>query len=88
MDKEDYQDYLRSSHWHEYRKQQYRRAGYKCENCKATNEPLQVHHLTYERLGCEEKGDTVVLCQGCHREAHGKSRIMSWEEIRAWLRNW
>lgn len=32
---------------------------------------LEVHHLTYERLGCERYGDLIVLCSDCHRREHG-----------------
>jgi hypothetical protein len=29
-----------------------------------------VHHLTYERLGCERAADLEVLCETCHRREH------------------
>ncbi len=32
---------------------------------------LEVHHLTYERLGHEADDDLIVLCPACHREQHG-----------------
>lgn len=32
---------------------------------------LEVHHLTYERLGREADDDLIVLCPSCHREQHG-----------------
>jgi hypothetical protein len=32
---------------------------------------LEVHHLTYERVGCERFGDLIVLCSDCHRQEHG-----------------
>jgi 5-methylcytosine-specific restriction endonuclease McrA len=28
--------------------------------------PLEVHHVTYERMGEEALGDLVALCHGCH----------------------
>lgn len=31
---------------------------------------LQVHHLTYIRLGNEDLSDLQVLCLGCHRRRH------------------
>lgn len=32
---------------------------------------LEVHHLTYERLGQELDDDLIVLCDRCHCEQHG-----------------
>jgi hypothetical protein len=31
---------------------------------------LEVHHLTYERLGQERDEDLQLLCQSCHAGAH------------------
>jgi hypothetical protein len=41
----------------------------KCEKC-GHNSRLQVHHLRYIRLGCENVSDLVVYCRHCHMEAH------------------
>jgi 5-methylcytosine-specific restriction endonuclease McrA len=30
--------------------------------------PLEVHHATYERLGCERENDLIPLCRNCHHE--------------------
>jgi hypothetical protein len=32
---------------------------------------LDVHHLTYERLGHENPDDLIVLCSDCHCRVHG-----------------
>lgn len=32
---------------------------------------LEVHHLTYARIGCEEPDDLMVLCPECHASMHG-----------------
>ena len=32
---------------------------------------LEVHHLTYARLGNEADDDLIVLCPECHATAHG-----------------
>lgn len=32
---------------------------------------LEVHHLTYERLGREHPDDLIVLCRACHAAQHG-----------------
>lgn len=31
---------------------------------------LEVHHVTYERLGCELPNDLIVVCDDCHGRAH------------------
>jgi hypothetical protein len=38
-----------------------------CRLCHA-NDDLEVHHSTYERLGCELESDLIALCRACHRE--------------------
>lgn len=42
-----------------------------CEMCKTRrySGPLQLHHLHYWTLGCEEKADTILACERCHRIA-------------------
>lgn len=32
---------------------------------------LEVHHLTYERIGHEHPDDLIVLCPACHADVHG-----------------
>lgn len=64
-----YHEYLRSVHWRKTRKKAVKRAGGRCSICNS-DEPLNVHHLTYERLGREWMGDLQVLCFGCHQNIH------------------
>lgn len=44
-----------------------------CEDCGGLfyHHEINVHHLTYERLGHECESDTVVLCETCHAKRHG-----------------
>ncbi len=42
-----------------------------CEDC-GESEGLQVHHLTYQRLGYERDSDLLVLCDDCHAARHGR----------------
>ena len=35
-----------------------------------TNRGVQLHHLTYERIGNEELDDLIALCSGCHQVVH------------------
>jgi hypothetical protein len=65
-----YEDYLQTEFWRITRKQILGKRPF-CERC-GTRERLQVHHLTYERLGVELDEDLEVLCRRCHATEHGK----------------
>lgn len=69
-----YDAYLRTDAWQRRRQAALRRAGHKCQVCGRTT-GLQVHHNTYERLGCEANTDLVVLCAGCHGLFHKAKRV-------------
>jgi hypothetical protein len=69
----DYATYMRSRAWRQRRAMILDRDGHRCQSCGSTSR-LTVHHLTYERLGNENWGDLVTLCQGCHDWVHGKQR--------------
>jgi hypothetical protein len=64
-----YYSYLKTDHWRDVRQAALVRAGHKCQLCSAT-QLLEVHHNTYERLGCERPEDLVVLCDRCHTVFH------------------
>lgn len=69
-----YEAYLASSAWKVKRENAIARAGGRCERCHfpftSFEEEfvceLQVHHLTYERLGKEKPSDLMVVCIACH----------------------
>lgn len=42
------------------------KTGKYCKACGKSNGVLNVHHLTYDRLGRESIGDLVVLCKKDH----------------------
>jgi 5-methylcytosine-specific restriction endonuclease McrA len=65
-----YHEHLVSLDWQVIRANALQRAGYRCERC-GSPWGLQVHHLTYERLGNELPEDLVCLCRDCHRTLHG-----------------
>lgn len=67
--KRKYDTYLQSKRWQEKRKMALARANHKCAACGATKR-LDVHHLTYERLGNERQEDLMVLCRPCHESTH------------------
>lgn len=64
-----YEKYLHTSWWSSRRNRALREAGYRCEVCQSKRD-LQVHHETYERLGCELPDDLRVVCRGCHVGHH------------------
>jgi hypothetical protein len=68
-----YAAYLQSQHWQDVRMRALQRAGGRCKHCDAADVPLDVHHLTYLRRGCEAEGDVTVLCRRCHATEHGKT---------------
>jgi 5-methylcytosine-specific restriction endonuclease McrA len=78
MTKHEYQEYLASEHWRDTRRRKLRQAEYQCQECGCKGVRLHVHHLTYERLGREWDSDLKVLCENCHRDAHG-SPLENWE---------
>ncbi len=69
----DYQAYLHSTEWQAKREQRLQQDGHKCTHC-FTTECLEVHHLTYVRLGNELLDDLLTLCDYCHQDLHGVSQ--------------
>jgi 5-methylcytosine-specific restriction endonuclease McrA len=62
----NYHEYLLSPQWQEKRSMAIYCAGNRCQVCNSPDN-LEVHHRTYERLGCEAIADLTVLCSDCHR---------------------
>jgi len=71
-----YYAYLGGTIWRHRRKLALVRVGSRCEDCGGTKK-LEVHHLTYERLGHELPEDLQVLCKPCHRLKHAKPKTQS-----------
>lgn len=70
----DYSLYLRSKHWRDVKRRYYSKYPYKCIKC-GWKKNIQLHHLTYERIGNERLTDLQALCVRCHREAHGLVKL-------------
>lgn len=66
----EYQEYLQSDHWREFRLVAIENADYHCALCNAHDCELHVHHNNYERLWSERLSDVVVLCARCHEKFH------------------
>lgn len=65
MNKQQYQQYLNSPHWQKMRLLKLKQVGFKCQHT-GSREKLDVHHLTYARLGREGLNDLMVLQRACH----------------------
>lgn len=68
----DKEAYLRSSQWQDIRRVILRRDQYACCKCGNDGVPLEVHHITYIRLGHEHYSDLASLCRTCHQAVHDK----------------
>lgn len=70
--KTEYDEYLKSVQWKNFKLSLILIRGKKCEACGATNKRLDGHHLTYERLGNELPEDVQLLCRNCHENIHNR----------------
>lgn len=64
-----YEVYIRSESWRQKRLQVLRRARGICERCNEWP-VVNVHHITYERLGDERLEDLLGVCICCHDLLH------------------
>ncbi|HEV8653179.1 MAG TPA: HNH endonuclease [Actinomycetes bacterium] len=67
-----YQEYLESPEWQAKRALALERDGHQCTECHRADR-LEVHHITYVRLGRELLEDLVTLCFHCHMDRHDDS---------------
>ena len=65
---------MASPHWKQIRQTALMLARHRCQECQSAAR-LHVHHVTYERLGCERLDDLKVLCRGCHAAEHAKTLL-------------
>jgi len=64
----NYNSYIESEEWKEKAWRIRERDGYRCQICGANDVPLEVHHLTYDRLYDEDDGDLITVCHACHKK--------------------
>lgn len=75
----NYRRYIASGAWrsNEERLSELKAADGHCRLCfeaASDSSPLQVHHATYLRMGCEARGDLIALCARCHRDVEDMLR--------------
>lgn len=75
-----YVNYLKSKHWQSLRTRLIQGHPY-CEVCESSEKVLQLHHLTYERLGKERDSDLVPLCDDCHVLVHELKKTVTDEQL-------
>jgi hypothetical protein len=68
----EYDQYMKSAQWRNISDLMKKLARFRCAHCGQGSTTLEVHHLTYERFGCERMSDLVVLCKPCHEKADKK----------------
>jgi hypothetical protein len=68
-----FQDYYSTEYWQYTRFVVLEAQFYSCALC-GSNSNLQVHHKTYDRIGCESYLDLMVLCKKCHKIWHKAKR--------------
>lgn len=79
--RDEYLSYLKSEAWQARRVALIRRnlsaACYCCDAIHSHANPLDLHHMTYERFGHEADGDLVTVCRACHDLIHSFLRHKS-----------
>ena len=68
-----YNGYLESPQWKRRRQLALERDGGICQGCRV-RKAVQVHHLTYERVGNEMLFDLVSVCLECHERIPPRRR--------------
>jgi 5-methylcytosine-specific restriction endonuclease McrA len=68
----NYRDYINSPRWEAFRRRWYQSSGLPkaCLGCRESFGTMELHHVTYERLGTEWLNDVVPLCPRCHEAFH------------------
>lgn len=82
--REQYEGVINSFRWRALRRRLIAERGCKCERCKTERQyhELELHHLTYVRLGNEKDEDLLILCPSCHadadRERNAATAVRHW----------
>lgn len=73
-----YKDYMISPQWEVKRAEAVKADGNACRSCGRKGK-IEVHHITYKRMGAELPEDLIAVCPACHemldaRTGFGKGR--------------
>ena len=86
-----YYEYLQGDKWRAIAKRRLEIDGFVCQGCGSrggSNNPLQIHHMTYRHIFEEENyvyTDLVCLCRNCHGTTHAiLNRVTSSTGRRGW----
>lgn len=60
-------EYIESDHWKAFRARAFTHYERKCYLCNTRQEPIELHHNTYERKGREKLSDVIPLCRKHHQ---------------------
>lgn len=89
-----YEEYLKTDKWHTLSKARMQIDGNRCTMCGSggtSNNPLEVHHMSYHHLYHEENRiyeDLVTVCRCCHKSLHRcMERITRPDGHRGWKDN-
>lgn len=64
-----YRDYINDSvHWHMFKRLYLARYCWSCRD--DVRWKLELHHISYDRIGSEDPGDVITLCKFCHELCH------------------
>ena len=81
-----YRQYLKSARWRQKREARKSQDGYRCVRC-GSDERLEVHHISYQRLGWEPLSDLRTLCHECHGEISELERVLDRNRANAEFRS-
>ena len=86
----DHHEYIKTEAWRKKRQRVFRRDRFQCvycgcsKNLEVQHVTLEVHHITYKRLGAEDISDLVTLCNDCHQLIH-EERYYLYTTRQFWL---
>lgn len=72
MNKEEYQEYLKSDWWQKRRLARGWLSNWTCDRCNINGIQMHIHHLSYDRIGAELDEDLECICWICHAKEHNK----------------
>ena len=77
--KEKYQEYLRSEHWTNLRRQKLSQHRHGCSHCGTRTNGVQVHHLNYRNWYDCTLEDLMMLCGYCHETLHEQAMLRGFD---------